>query len=218
MEIYNIKLVWKNIIKKRYKNPFKKSTGIFIRVYNVTLTKKYSSNISDDYDCKVTKNNRLIYKFTMSIRHTIDDAIRITPYKFNYFKDFDQFVKFIINEVLNEHNGSMRIIYNVYDTDYSLRLMGDNRYLRMICYHYGQVAEVELSSNYNRKVGIYEMIKGEYIEQPYNYVLNGFEILSYYGNDKKAIELLEKKRKEVLDAICICQSFIQFSPLDYDIV
>lgn len=218
MEIYNIKLVWKNTIEKKYKNPFKKSAGIFIRVYNVTLTKKYSSNINDVYDCEVTKSNKLIYKFTISIGHTIDDSIKITPYEFNYFKDFDQFVKFIISEVLNEYNSSMRIIYNVYNTDYSLKLIGDNRYLRMICYHYGRVAEVELSSRYNRSVRIYEMIKGECIEQPYNYVLNIFEILSYHGYDKKAVELLEKKRKDVLNTIHICQTFIQFDPLDYDIV
>lgn len=220
MEIYNIKIVRNGATRKIYNNPFHQE-GFIPKIYNVTLTKTYSSNIYDIYKCKVISGNKLIYKFAINIGYTIDDAIRITVDDFQSFKDFHRFVKFIVIDVLGENNGTKRIIYNIYDdTYYRVKIIeNDKHFQRMICYLNGaKIAEVELSSNYNRDVKIYDMVKGEYIELPYNYKLNAFDRLIYHGEDEKAIKLLEEKGPEVLNAIQVCQIFIQFDPLDYDIV
>lgn len=220
MEIYNIKIVWKDTIKKIYNNPFHKR-GLIPKIYNVTLTKKiYSSAVNDIYQCEVVSGNKLIYEFTISIVHIIDDTIRVTVNDFKSFKDFHQFVKFIINDVLDESNGEMRIIYKVPHTDYSLKMIdSDKRFQKMICYQYGnRIAEVELSSNYNRDVKIYDMVKGECIELPYTYKLNAFGQFKYQGESETGMKLLDEKRSEVLNIITICQTFIRFDPLDYYIV
>lgn len=219
MEIYNVKIEWKDTIKRKFTNPFgDKSKGLFIKYFDVILKKIYSSNIHDIYDCTLKRNNKLIYHFKLDIGFTIADRIIVSVDEFKSFQDFHRFIKFIIYDVFDEPGGMTRVIYKISDIDYSCKII-ESLPNKMRCYLQGTtIAKVELSSKYNRDVKIYDMVKGEDVEQPYTYHLDAFGQLKYYGDSEKGAELLEEKRSEVLNVIHICQTFIQFDPLDYDIV
>lgn len=220
MEIYNVKILGENTIKRKFKNPFGNSSkGLFIRCFDVILDKIYASNINDIYDCTLRKNNKLIYHFKLDIGYTIANSIKVSVDDFKSFKDLKSFIKFIVGDVLNEPCGTTRIVYKISDTPYSCKIIGSLPIMYLRCYHYGEpVADVELSSKYNRDVKLYDMEDGRYVEQPYTYSLNAFGQLRFHGESKKGEELLEEKRKEALNVIHICHAFIQFDPLDYDIV
>lgn len=218
MEIYNIKILGENTIKKKFKNPFKNSKGLFIRYFDVILDKIYSSNINDIYDCTLRKDDKLIYHFKLDIGYTIANSIKVSVDDFKSFKDFNSFIKFIVDDVLNEPCGTTRIVYKISDTPYSCKVIGSPPIMLRCYYHGSPVADVELSSGYNRDVKLYDMEAGRYVEQPYTYYLNAFGHIIFHSGSKKGEKLLEEKRPELLNVIHICHEFIQFDPLDYDIV
>ena len=219
MEIYNIKILGENTIKKKFKNPFKNSKGLFIRYFDVILDKIYSSNINDIYDCTLRKDDKLIYHFKLDIGYTIANSIKVSVDDFKSFKDFNSLIKFIVGDVLNEPCGTTRIVYKISDTPYSCKVIGSLPIMYLRCYHHGNpIADVELSSRYNRDVRLYDMEAGRYVEQLYTYSLNAFGHIRFHGESKKGEKLLEEKRQEVSNVIYICHTFIQFDPLDYDIV
>ena len=218
MEIYKVKILGENTIKKKFKNPFKNSKGLFIRYFDIILDKIYSSNINDIYDCTMRKDNKLIYHFKLDIGYTIANSIKVSVDDFKSFKDFNSLIKFIVGDVLNESCGTTRIIYKISDTPYSCKVIGSPPIMLRCYYHGSPVADVELSSGYNRDVKLYDMEAGRYVEQLYTYSLNAFGHIRFHGESKKGEKLLEEKRLEVLNVIHICHTFIQFDPLDYDIV
>ena len=223
MEIYITKLKYDygKIIKRTFKNPIiKPKDGIHI--YQISIYRSFVSNIHEDYSIfvkDIIKKNT-IYSFDIHVGLTIDDRILVKAIQYKSFLELHKIVEFVLEKCLNIYYYIFKLRYQVYDSSLYVNIFKANSKIIMLnCYDGGhQIGRIELTSSYRNKLKLFKMDKNAMMkEKKYIYLINAFGDISIdkeYADNPKAITLVHINRYKIQE----CFRYIQFNPLDYDIV
>ena len=229
MEIYKVTMRDKYdsiVYSKNFKNPFTKP-DIVIHLYQVCIEDISSSECPyKTYYCfvidKVTKKE--IFEFFLDVYGDISWScdIYVNPRQHKSFIKLHELVEFIIKKCIKPNRFKL-IFYTGRLTDVGLSIYKqDNNTILLVCYHEDyKIAEVELTKEYKNRVKLFDSKDDihimDMVEQEYVYYINIFgkiTISDEYVDNKEAILLLNRYNHIIQK----CFKYIQFNPLDYDIV